>query len=76
MKLEEVRDKYSVQEILDSANKQGITIETVDCKGVKKIKVDLAQKDSTLVCFNFLAQNTFKTTFSQELQVTNSRRKL
>ena len=73
---DEIMNKYSVQEILDCANKQGITIETVDCKGVKKIKVDLAQKDSTLVCFNFLAQNTFKTTFSQELQVTNSRRKL
>lgn len=70
---EEILQKNKIEDIEQCAISQKISLQiSTD----KKIILDPNNKKQLENTLNFLAQNTFVTTFSLEPQITNSRRKL
>lgn len=70
---EEILQNNKIEDIKQKAINQRISLKI---SHDKKIILDLIDKKQLENTLNFLAQNTFVTTFSQEPQITNSRRKL
>lgn len=70
---EEILQNNKIEDIEQKANNQKISLKISPDKKIILDSIDKKQLENTL---NFLAQNTFVTTFSQEPQITNSRRKL
>lgn len=70
---EEILQNNKIEDIAQCARNQKISLNIGSDKRIILDPNDKKQLDNTL---NFLAQNTFITTFSREPQITNSRRKL
>lgn len=75
---EDVLKGCTIDDVIERGREHNIsfTVETDSSDGRRKLVLDSNKKDEFLMSLNFLAQNTFVTTFSKEPQITNSRRKL
>lgn len=67
-----VLEKFSNKELADEASKQNLSLSFVE----NKIKLNLDDKKETLLILDFLAENTFMSTFTKQRNRTNSKERI